>query len=57
MTVMQVTLRVNGTARQVDVAPADSLLDVLRDGLEATPGINLDLFFAAFAASAFLVLS
>ena len=33
---MQVTLRVNGTARQVDVAPADSLLTVLRDRLDLT---------------------
>jgi aerobic-type carbon monoxide dehydrogenase small subunit (CoxS/CutS family) len=33
---MQVTLRVNGTARQVDVAPADSLLTVLRDALDLT---------------------
>ena len=33
---MQVTLRVNGTARQVDVSPADSLLTVLRDALDLT---------------------
>src|SRR5262245_29287401 len=33
---MRVTLRVNGTARQVDVAPADSLLTVLRDALDLT---------------------
>jgi isoquinoline 1-oxidoreductase subunit alpha len=33
---MQVTLRVNGTARQVDVAPADSLLTILRDALDLT---------------------
>jgi len=33
---MQVTLRVNGTSRQVDVAPADSLLTVLRDMLDLT---------------------
>ena len=33
---MQVTLRVNGTARQVDVAAADSLLTVLRDALDLT---------------------
>src|SRR5712691_6618234 len=33
---MQVTLRVNGTARQVDVAPSDSLLTVLRDTLDLT---------------------
>jgi aerobic-type carbon monoxide dehydrogenase small subunit (CoxS/CutS family) len=31
-----VTLRVNGTARQVDVAPGDSLLTVLRDTLDLT---------------------
>jgi aerobic-type carbon monoxide dehydrogenase small subunit (CoxS/CutS family) len=33
---MRVTLRVNGTARQVDVAPGDSLLTVLRDTLDLT---------------------
>ena len=33
---MQVTLRVNGTARQVDVAPSESLLSVLRDTLDLT---------------------
>src|SRR5262245_62897098 len=33
---MRVTLRVNGTARQVDVAPGDSLLSVLRDTLDLT---------------------
>jgi len=33
---MQVMLRVNGTARQVDIAPSDSLLTVLRDTLDLT---------------------
>jgi len=33
---MPVTLRVNGTARQVDVAPSESLLSVLRDTLDLT---------------------
>jgi aerobic-type carbon monoxide dehydrogenase small subunit (CoxS/CutS family) len=33
---MRVILRVNGTARQVDVAPGDSLLTVLRDTLDLT---------------------
>jgi len=33
---MQVTLRVNGAARQVDVAPSESLLSVLRDTLDLT---------------------
>src|SRR5262245_6789368 len=33
---MQVTLRVNGTARRVDVAAADSLLTALRDVLDLT---------------------
>ena len=33
---MRVTLRVNGTARQVDIAPTDSLLNVLRDTLDLT---------------------
>jgi isoquinoline 1-oxidoreductase subunit alpha len=33
---MNVTLRVNGTARQVDVAQSDSLLTVLRDALDLT---------------------
>jgi len=33
---MRITLRVNGTARQVDVAPSDSLLTVLRDSLDLT---------------------
>jgi len=33
---MRVTLRVNGSAREVDVAPADTLLTVLRDTLDLT---------------------
>src|SRR5947207_2253727 len=33
---MQVPLRVNGKARQVDAAPAASLLPVLRDALDLT---------------------
>jgi|SRR5262245_33911214 len=33
---MNVTLRVNGTAREVDVAPSESLLSVLRDALDLT---------------------
>ena len=33
---MNVTLRVNGTARQVEVRPSDSLLAVLRDTLDLT---------------------
>jgi aerobic-type carbon monoxide dehydrogenase small subunit (CoxS/CutS family) len=33
---MRVTLRVNGSARDVDVAPADTLLTALRDGLDLT---------------------
>jgi carbon-monoxide dehydrogenase small subunit len=33
---MKITLRVNGTARQVEIAPADSLLNVLRDTLDLT---------------------
>ena len=33
---MKVILRVNGTARQVEVAPGDSLLSVLRDTLDLT---------------------
>ena len=33
---MRVTLRVNGSARDVDVAPADTLLTTLRDALDLT---------------------
>ena len=33
---MRVTLRVNGSARDVEVAPVDSLLTVLRDALDLT---------------------
>src|SRR5215510_13727999 len=33
---MRVTLRVNGSARDVEVAPADTLLTVLRDTLDLT---------------------
>ena len=33
---MRITLRVNGSARQVDVAPAQTLLSVLRDNLDLT---------------------
>jgi aerobic-type carbon monoxide dehydrogenase small subunit (CoxS/CutS family) len=33
---MKITLRVNGAARDVDVAPAETLLSVLRDGLGLT---------------------
>jgi aerobic-type carbon monoxide dehydrogenase small subunit (CoxS/CutS family) len=33
---MRVTLRVNGTPHDVEVAPADSLLTVLRDALDLT---------------------
>ena len=33
---MQVTLRVNGAARTVEIAPADTLLSVLRDALDLT---------------------
>jgi nicotinate dehydrogenase subunit A len=33
---MRVTLRVNGSARDVEVAPADTLLTALRDGLDLT---------------------
>jgi aerobic-type carbon monoxide dehydrogenase small subunit (CoxS/CutS family) len=33
---VRVTLRVNGSARDVEVAPADSLLSVLRDTLDLT---------------------
>ena len=33
---MRVTLRVNGSARDVEVAPVDSLLTVLRDTLDLT---------------------
>jgi len=33
---MRITLRVNGSAHQVDVAPAQTLLSVLRDDLDLT---------------------
>ena len=33
---MRVTLRVNGSARDVEVAPADTLLTTLRDALDLT---------------------
>ena len=33
---MRITLRVNGSAHQVDVAPAQTLLSVLRDNLDLT---------------------
>lgn len=33
---MRVSLRVNGSAREVEVAPADTLLTVLRDTLDLT---------------------
>jgi aerobic-type carbon monoxide dehydrogenase small subunit (CoxS/CutS family) len=33
---MRVTLRVNGSAREVEVSPADTLLTVLRDALDLT---------------------
>ena len=33
---MRVTLRVNGSARDVEVAPADTLLTALRDALDLT---------------------
>jgi aerobic-type carbon monoxide dehydrogenase small subunit (CoxS/CutS family) len=33
---MRITLRVNGAARDVEVAPADTLLSALRDGLDLT---------------------
>jgi aerobic-type carbon monoxide dehydrogenase small subunit (CoxS/CutS family) len=33
---MRVTLRVNGTAHDLDIAPADTLLTVLRDTLDLT---------------------
>lgn len=33
---MRVTLRVNGATRDVDIAPADTLLTVLRDALDLT---------------------
>ncbi len=33
---MQVTLRVNGAARTVEIAPAETLLSVLRDTLDLT---------------------
>ena len=33
---MKITLRVNGAAHQVDVAPAQTLLSVLRDNLDLT---------------------
>jgi aerobic-type carbon monoxide dehydrogenase small subunit (CoxS/CutS family) len=33
---MRVTLRVNGSARDVEIAPADTLLTVLRDTLDLT---------------------
>ena len=36
MTAMRVTLRVNGASRDLDVAPARTLLSVLRDTLDLT---------------------
>src|SRR5437660_3734664 len=34
--VVKITLRVNGAAREVDVTPAQTLLSVLRDNLDLT---------------------
>lgn len=33
---MKISLRINGTSREVDVAPAQTLLSVLRDNLDLT---------------------